>query len=181
MKAMSSLWVWVLFMALQSIQTTNAVAATYSDGMVRAAVVFGILRFTGWPTEKYPASDIKLCAHGDSDTIRAIDQLDPIPAIGNIKVDYAHDDAMSLDTCHAVILGNGMPDIYRDSATLLICDECGDAAKNQSAIVLDRGGSRIEFHINLDRVKEQGLKLNSSLIELAASCTTTDPAIRGCE
>jgi len=156
--------------------------SSYNESLVRAAVIFGILRFTDWPEVKAPDEQVKLCAYGPSPSANAISELKNIPGIGSTRVIYEFIDRREdLGTCHAVIVGKNVSlERFVDTPTLLICDGCSADLSAKSAINLSKSDNRIQFEVNLDRVEEQQLSLSSSLIELAARCSSSNPAIRGC-
>lgn len=150
--------------------------------MVRAAVIFGILRFTQWPSEKLNGVSLTLCALGISPTSNAIETLPRIPSVAKFKLNYRHYESFD-DTqdCHAIVLGvNPQGQAINLHNTLLICDGCDDPFIERSAIRLFKQAKRIQFGINLDRIDSQGLSLSSSLIELASQCYSSNPAFSGC-
>lgn len=162
---------------------TMAAKPAYNESMVRAAVIFGILRFTQWPSERLNGATLNLCALGNSPTSSAIEQLPKIPSVSRLKLNYRQYQRFDeLMDCHAIVLG--------DKATgqalalhnaLLICDGCENSFAERSGIRLFKQAKRIHFDINLDRIDEQGLSLSSSLIELASHCYSSNPAFSGCK
>jgi len=170
----------ITLMCCASLHSQASSRTAYNESLVRAAVIFGILRFTQWPEGQVDSHEVALCSYGDSASSRAIAGLEKLPSIGQTKVVY-RDDVNSVDGCHAVIIGKGKSLLAPQAPTLLICDDCDVATASKASITLNRIESRIQFEINLDRVDEQRLSLSSSLIELAASCSSTNPAIRGCD
>ncbi|TNC83000.1 MAG: hypothetical protein C9356_00700 [Oleiphilus sp.] len=169
-----------------SLLFSSASAATgksaYDESLVRAAIVFGILRFTSWPEKFAPSQEVNLCAYGASPAAKAIAGLESTPSIGMRKVVHREVTAISgLADCHAVIVGKdvSIQDLL-PNAILMICDGCDSRTKDLSSITLARMDNRIQFEINLDRIDEQRLSLSSSLLELAAQCSSSNPAIKGC-
>lgn len=162
--------------------TSAAGQSAYDESLVRAAVVFGILRFTTWPEQSETSQEVRLCAFGDSASARAIAGLKATPGIGEREVTYHEVSTVSaLVDCHAVIIGDGVSVPQRlPNAILMICDGCESTTKALSSITLTRMDNRIQFEINLDRVQEQRLNLSSSLLELASLCRSSNPAIKGC-
>jgi len=153
----------------------------YNESLVRAAVIFGVLRFTSWPESFKPQGELRLCAVGESASASAIASLEKIPSIGSTLIIYSNGPA-DLSQCHAVIAGEDEAvNLGQSNAALLICDSCNASIMASSSVVLQRTENRIQFEINLDRVQESELSLSSSLIELAARCSSTNPAIRGCD
>lgn len=154
----------------------------YSDGMVRAAVIFGILRFTDWPETPHSREQVLLCALGESPSERAISSLEKLPSIGASQLRYisGSEAYLRMHDCQAVILGQHAPAFPLAESVLLICDECASESQNSAAVSLARRGDRIQFEVNLDRVREQGISLSASLLELASRCVSSDQRVRGC-
>lgn len=155
---------------------------SYSDAMVRAAVIFGILRFTTWPEAKNSDESITLCTYGSSPTDAALSQLESIPQIGKktviLKANIAKEE---FSNCHVVIVGHKyIKKIELSHSTLFICDECDTPNNAVYGINLVRQDNRIQFSVDLDCIKEQGINFSASLIELAASCSSSDVNIRAC-
>lgn len=169
-------------MLLQFAPLGVASASSYKESLVRAAVIFGILRFTEWPEDNAPQDSIRLCTIGESASSEAISSLKQLPAIGQVSVDHVKIKSWEAGTqCHAAVLGKDiqLPDSAFRSM-LLICDGCSDQMNSMAAISLARQDNKIRFEINLDRVEEQKLSLSSSLIELASKCSSASRSIRGC-
>ena len=156
--------------------------SAYDESLVRAAVVFGILRFTSWPENFAPDNEVSLCSFGPSASASAIASLNKKPSIGKMSIRYKEVQAHSeLAQCHAVIVGEEVSiSAALPTPTLIICDGCDSVTKELSAIKLARIENRIQFEVDLDRVDEQELSLSSALIELAVRCSSTNPAIKGC-
>jgi hypothetical protein len=170
----------VLLCTLSSVANSRT-HPIYNESLVRAAVIFGILRFTSWPENFKPAGEIELCAIGASASANAIASLKTIPSIGQTTISYLGNPS-SIFGCHALILGEGdQLDLDGTANALIICDNCSPTIMTRSAVILRRNDNKIQFEINLDRVEENKLSLSSSLIELASRCSSTNPAIRGCD
>ncbi|MDX1451651.1 MAG: YfiR family protein [Oleiphilaceae bacterium] len=154
----------------------------YSDGMVRAAVIFGILRFAEWPEILSTQEKVVLCAVGQSPAVEAIGSLKTLPRIGQVVVEYRGALSPSqLRGCQAVIMGRRTgSQLPLAPSALLICDECDPAAHGVAAINLMQLDNRIQFEVNLDRVREQKVNLSASLLELAARCSSRGTEVRGC-
>ncbi len=156
----------------------------YSDGMVRAAVILGILRFTDWPESRDATATLQICSLGRSPAIEAIGNLESLPSIGETSV--VHQDkptANNFGDCHVLLIGS---DAFTDVSAwplglLLICDECDVALAEQWMINLMRIDNRIQFEVNMDRVLEKKISLGASLLELAARCSAKQNQIRGCD
>jgi uncharacterized protein DUF4154 len=173
-----------LILSFMLIVSTNVSAEPeYSDAMVRAAVIFGILRFTDWPVKKRDNDSVRLCLYGNSPSGSAIAKLDKIPSIGRKTVTVTTNPPLAnINNCHAVIVGHDAPVLQNiTDSVLLICDECDQTESEVFAIHLLIKENRIQFAINLDRTQEQQINLSASLIELAASCSSSNPNIKACD
>jgi len=176
--AVTSIIVLLCSLSPVAYSKTNPV---YNESLVRAAVIFGILRFTSWPESFKPSGEIELCAIGTSASASAIASLKTIPSIGQTTISYLGN-PRTVGGCHALIAGEGdQLNIDGIASTLIICDNCSPSIMKRSSVILRRSFNKIQFEINLDRVEENKLSLSSSLIELASSCSSTNPAIRGCD
>lgn len=155
----------------------------YTDEMVRAAVIFGILRFAEWDGQQPTEDHLELCAYGESPSVSAIQTIAKLPKAGSAELNFIPDAEQSnFADCDALILGDHRKPIDTPpSGVLLICDECSEQFRPRAAISLMQEDSRIQFEINLDQVRAQQINLSASLIELAASCSSSDPQIRGCD
>ena len=165
-----------------SVGAKNKQSDEYSESMVRAAVIFGILRFTEWPNTSEIKSVVHLCTLGKSPSSQAIRNLEKTPSIGQRTVLVSVDvDPKKLEQCDAIIVGRGasIPDKPK-KPVLWICDECRQVNDKFYAIKLILKDKRIQFNVNLDNINEQSINLSSSLIELAAYCFSSDPNIRLC-
>ncbi len=177
---------YVLFLNLVLILNGSGRALAdpvYPDGMVRAAVIFGILRFTDWPDDRISNNEVLLCAIGTSPSEEAISSLAQLPSIGEHRLRYRAMPASLAQTepCQAAILGRDAPETLRLSqSVLLICDECQSGMREQASVTLARKGGRIQFEVNLDRVRAQRISLSASLIELASRCVSSEQRVRGC-
>ena len=165
-----------------SSKVLGADKSAYDESLVRAAVVFGILRFTSWPENFAPSDEVSLCAYGPSASATAISSLNKKPSIGKRSIRYLEVLTQNeLSECHAVIVGEEVSiAVALPTPTLIICDGCDSVTKKLAAIKLARIENRIQFEVDLDRVDEQELSLSSALIELAVRCSSTNPAIKGC-
>lgn len=163
--------------------SATANAESYDESLVRAAVIFGILRFSSWPDQDN-SSVIKSCGFGQSPASSAMQNLsDGMPKIGNNKLQYQRLEALSgLDECDVLVAGAKpeQSDIFElyaqldnNHTTLMICDECDPELKSYASVNLVKREQRMQFQINLDRAEQQGVRFSPSLIELAASCYST--------
>lgn len=155
----------------------------YADGLVRTAVIFGLLRFTEWPDAEKPLKTIQLCSLGTSPAIGAIQRIPDLPKIGNKQLLYQQKDAKQpLEACHVLLVGMGVKASNSlPHAHLIICDDCEDSYQTLWMVSLIRRDDRIQFEVNLDRAEEKKLKLGASLLELAARCSSKRRRIRGCD
>lgn len=172
----------LLISLIIDISSANADQHGYSDSLVRAAVIFGILRFTQWPDENSDSNEILLCTFGKTSSGNGMSKLESIPNIGGktVKLKNLRSNT-DFKGCHALIVGQGVSiNNLEIKSTLLICDDCLARDNDLYAIRLMRNKNRIQFDINIDRVEQQNINLSASLIELAASCSSTNPNIRAC-
>ena len=152
-----------------------------SEARVRAAILFGILRFTYWPENTSPDDQINLCVSGTSNIAKTLSAMTSIPNIGSYQVSLTTHDPDADQFCHAHIIGeaNSEPETA-DFGSLLICDNCDPEHAKKTAINLERVGDVVRFDINLDRLEEHGVELSASVIKLANKCSSSNPNVRGC-
>lgn len=156
---------------------------SYEASSVRAAVIFGVLRFTRWTDNVSEERAIRLCTYGSSPSGATISNLSDMPKFGQLTIELRLDISESeLDACDAVIVGDKALRLDPLPPSLLvICDSCEPAKQSAFAIQLVQVDNRIRFEINLDQLQQQQLELSASLIELASKCSSSNPNIRGCD
>lgn len=155
----------------------------YSDteARVRAAILFGILRFTYWPDSHSPIDNIRICVSGNSPIAASLSSMPSIPQIGSHKVTIEDLQADSSQLCHAHIVGNTTTEPNTPTyGALLICDNCRPEHTQKAAIDLHRVGDVVRFDINIDKLEAHGIELSASVIKLADRCSSSNPEIRGC-
>lgn len=153
------------------------------ESKIRTAVIFGLLRFASWPDGRHPVDKITLCEAGKSVTAKTIKDLRSIPKIGKYTIESKSvDTSMPIDDCHAVLIGKDSPQLdFGDNSVLVICDDCDPPSVSVSAINLKRKDNLIQFEINMDHIEQRNIKLSATVLELASKCSSSNPAIRGCD
>lgn len=152
-----------------------------SESRVRAAILFGVLRFTYWPEDSAPKEHINLCISGQSNIANSLAAMPSIPQIGSYQVKLIDHKPDSNQACHAHIVGDASDHTESSEyGALLICDDCDAQTAQNTAINLNRVGDVVRFDINLDKLEEHGVELSASVIKLANKCSTSNPEIRGC-
>lgn len=155
-------------------------AESYDESLVRAAVIFGILRFSSWPDQD-TGSVLQVCGFGQSQSSKAMQGLaGGMPKIGDTNLNYQQLDGLTnLDKCQVLVAGTKPEkgDLFglyshldNNTSTLMICDDCDPDMQPYAAVNLVKREQRMQFQINLDRAEQQGIRFSPSLIELAASC-----------
>jgi len=153
-----------------------------SESLIRAAVVFGILRFVGWPEHNQPEDVINLCEFGNSAAAGAIRSLNGSKKVGTLNVAViSEDDVNGQANCHALLIGKNVSSLpVEKNAVLAFCDNCEDEYRDSASVVLRRNENLVQFEVNLDHLEEQDIRLSASVIELASKCYSSNPSIKGC-
>jgi hypothetical protein len=151
----------------------NATDRHTDEASLRAAVVLGILRYTGWSQAVDRQPDISLCTMGEPESAHPLKQ-----AVKKVQVkgksatvnDLSADQQNAANPCHVVIYGpdarpTGSEDFLKTALT--ICDGC-KSAHHEAAITLVRRQNRIGFEVDLKQANSSGITFSSSLLELAA-------------
>ncbi len=139
---------------------------------LRAAVVFGILRFVEFPDENSRDSMRKICLIGKPRSEAGIASALKQSLLKDRKYEVAFKSKLSqTSTCDVVIAGK-QSDLkrYHDKgivSSFIICDSCLKGEK-YSAVSIYQEGKRIRFSVNLEIAKKIGVTFDSNILEHAA-------------
>jgi len=172
---------FALSFCIASVQTT-AMGTERSEAMIRAAIIFGILRFTYWPEENQPQNVLNLCEVGVSKTASAIRNSKIPPTIGNTSVTLLSTaEGFDSGICHALLIGRDAPTLAPIHTPIItFCDDCSTNDYENTAIRLRLKNNQVQFEVNLDQLNKREITLSASVIELASKCYSSNPSIRGC-
>ncbi|MFC3094515.1 YfiR family protein [Alteromonas sediminis] len=170
---------WTLFFA--SVHAAENGEAQ-NESLIRAAVVFGILRFVDWPEQHAPKDIINLCEYGESEVAEAIRSLNGSRKVGKRKVVVKTlNKTNTTELCHALLIGEESPAIpLQKTPALAFCDNCEQEYRDMTSVVLKRNENLVQFEVNLDHLDQQDIRLSASVIELASKCYSSNPSIKGC-
>lgn len=150
-----------------------------SAGELRAAATIGVLRFTSWPAGSPPSDELGVCLSGQPDGEAFLLAASGAVVIGDkplrvqalTKGDWAH--------CRVFVVGGGtslaefiaLAQHAEVNGVLTVCDGCIDSARELAMITLDMEEARVAFNVNLQKAIAANIRLDASLLELAARVT----------
>jgi hypothetical protein len=173
----SSFWplaaVWVFCCGALSVQSAETRAP---EAEVRAAIVFNVLLFVGWPEiRNASASTVRLCIIEDDATAIVLRSRFEGESVGKAKLvfDNLNESGADPSTCNAVFIGGNNPTaLYRTATALrgqpiLVFGEGNLAMENGAMIGLVLSGNRYVIDLNLGALQRERLSVSSKLIRLA--------------
>lgn len=158
----------------------NPASEPASAGELRAAATIGVLRFTSWPAgSPAPSDELGVCLSGQPDGEAFLLPASGAVVIGNkplrvqalAKDDWAH--------CGVFVVGGGtslaefiaLAQHAEVNGVLTVCDGCIDSARELAMITLNMEEARVAFNVNLQKAIAANVRLDASLLELAARVT----------
>lgn len=166
------------FFALALLSSFNVRAKPEpNEAELRAAVIVGVLRFTSWPEDLVKA-DLNICLAGQPTSEPHLLSLDGSHKIKTATVQVRHiKNIKQLENCNTLVLG---PRISKAFAKKLIesansqpivslCDDCASKSVPRATIYLSRLRQKIQFEVDWRSAKRNGVRFDSSLLELAVS------------
>lgn len=169
---------WLLITSLTPIFFTYGYSAEIEtdEPRVRAALVAGIFRYTLWDAFVTSKDNIVVCLMGQPlSQPHLLSEIDG-QSYGSRFIRVVEKETPDLKNCHAAVIGEALTrgtvkniaDLANDSRVLTICDACNPDVANRIMIDLITRRQRLRFSVDLRRIKSAGIRLNSSLLELAA-------------
>jgi hypothetical protein len=143
----------------------------------KAVYLFNFAKLTNWPTSA-PADVLTMCFIGASGVREQIAHDVAGKSIGTRRVAVrALDPAQRADDCNilyidAAVASNARPASNMRSYALTVSD-AHDFVHRGGMVELFAQGNRLRFNINLDTARQAGLKISSSLLDLASNVEQT--------
>jgi uncharacterized protein DUF4154 len=137
---------------------------------LKAGYVLNFARFVEWP--EFAPSTLTLCVVGNSGVLEALRGTESTNHIGARTVSLREvGDAESFEGCNILYLetsnGRRVGQVLPNSATLTVSDDKG-FTRSGGAIELFTQANRLRFIINTENARRAGLRISSSLLQLAA-------------
>lgn len=149
-------------------------ARAVEEAELKAAIVYNILMFVSWPPETLPPGNgpVRLCVSASNPTSAAIRALQGRD-VGAMPLEVAELSSTTAKPCHAVFVDAS--DRIKSAASLaaqrahgaLVLSDDPEAPTDTTAVVLLRTGARLSFEVNLQSVRQAGIRLSSKLLRLA--------------
>lgn len=147
---------------------------------VKAAFVFNVMKFVGWPDAALGSGtdSIVLAVLGGPATDHIEQALRNKRLNGRPVVVERHSRAGDLRKCHAVYVTSESGDVLADVLSavgrrpvLTVSERANDSMA--AMIALSIKGTKLSFDVNLDAAEGQGLGISANLLELAANVRST--------
>lgn len=158
---------------------SQANAVTAKEGKLRAAVIFGIMRFTSWPdTRAFNQLDkINLCLIGKPTSQDFLMPISGKRRLQGKEVEVKRVSKKGVNECQVVVIGGSLSKKSSKSvlskadagAMLSVCDGCREEFAEQSIINVTLLKQNVKFEVNLARANQAGVRLDAHLLELAQS------------
>lgn len=158
----------------------NPTSEPSSAAELRAAATVGVLRFTSWPQgSPAPSDQLGVCLSGQPDGEAFL-----LPASGAVVIGDKpmRVQALSKDDwaqCQVFVVGGdtsfaefmALAQHAEVNGVLTVCDGCIDSARELAMITLNMDEARVAFNVNLKKASAANIRLDASLLELAAQVT----------
>lgn len=153
-------------------------AATFAHAVdeaeLEAAIVYNLLMFTDWPPDVLAmGAPVRLCVAAGGGLASAMKALHGRDLRGAPMQTQDLTGTLPAHPCHAVFVdGTSRQDLLpllktlRGGGALLISDDAA-ATGGEAGIVLTRAGTRYEFVVHMQSVKQARVHLSSKLLRLA--------------
>ncbi|NOQ45728.1 MAG: DUF4154 domain-containing protein [Desulfobulbaceae bacterium] len=142
---------------------------------IKAAFLLNFAKFISWPEESFAQDKqfFKICVLGDNPFGSALSAIKS-RSVGERKIDLHYiNDVQQAESCHLLFISasekNNLDAIHvtlRDRAVTTVSD-IGGFARSGGTIEFVTKKDKLAFKINLARASKQGLRINSSLLNLA--------------
>jgi len=162
---------FALFVLLFVSTISDAKARTVDEGMLRAAIIIGIMRYTTW--QQAPEKNINVCLVGKSKSTRYLLALESTLKVHEKSIFvFEYDQQIkNKNGCQVLLLGakkeRPLSSLKPAKSTLVICDECS-INKKKSAVLIRKSSDKIIFDVNTRIAKKYKIKFSSPMLELAS-------------
>lgn len=146
-----------------------------SEAQIKAAYLYNFAKFVEWPEAAEPVTaDINLCVVGNNVLDGALQSLDGRKAgERSLKVTPHSSADTSLADCHLLFVGvseqQRMVPILKNlgSAPVLTLSDIADFAEKGGGIALLFRDNKVVFEVNLESIRNAGLRLPGQLLNIA--------------
>ncbi len=166
-----SAWTCVLPVSTAGAQETDA-AVEYK---IKAAFLLNFAKFINWPEESFTGDEqiFNVCVLGENPFGSALTAIES-RTVGNRKIALHYvDDVQQAGSCHLLFISasekNNLNNIHKALAdrTIIMVSDIDGFASSGGIIEFVTKDNKLAFKINLSRAREQGLEINSALLNLA--------------
>ena len=170
MRMRSSVWVWAFGLAT-ALAGGLACAQNSHEPDVKARIVYRVLLFVSWPSQRLPAGQpFDLCHFRDDALSAALLRLAGQSVHGH-ALQVRKVTPSQIASCHAVYIGEQAPAALAaaaqpDAGVLLIGDRLG-LIEQGVMLNLHTDGGRVAFDIGLAAARRAGLQFSAKLLRLA--------------
>ncbi|MCK4840582.1 MAG: YfiR family protein [Methylococcales bacterium] len=179
-KILSVIFILLIFL----ISTCSLSARTVEKQMLLAALTFNVARFTSWPEQTFndTASKLNLCVLGDNLVQLSLANIDNKTVNSRVVRIINISRLRKLKQCHLLYISelerNKLAPLLFElkEQPILTIGENMAFIQAGGMVGLEKINGKIKLTINLPRVKQSGLIINSRLLKLANivdSSTTT--------
>ena len=167
-----SFWRLITFFVIFLLLSVHSNSLSAPEDELRAAVVFGVLRFVKFPDDNARDSMRTICLIGKPRSQTGIASALKQSLLKDRKYNVTFKRKLSqTNTCDVVIVGkqSDLKRYYKKSAvsSFIICDSCLKGTR-YSAVSIYQEGKRIRFSVNLDVARKVGITFDSNILEHAA-------------
>jgi hypothetical protein len=150
----------------------TAVAVEYK---IKAAFLLNFTKFIKLPEESFTGEDqpYKVCVLGRNPIGSALTAIES-RTVGNRKINLQIvDDVQQAGSCHLLFISssekNNLINIHETLVdhTIIMVSDIEGFAGSRGIVEFVARGDKLAFKINLSRAREQGLEINSALLNLA--------------
>jgi hypothetical protein len=155
--------------------STKAEKAKYSEYKVKAAFLYNFTKFVEWPAEVFadPSLPISICIVGQDPFGKSIDTIKDKTVKERKLLIRRYPWVEDLKACNLIFISPsenknlaGILEKIKDMHMLTVSDMEGFADRG-GMIHLNKGKNKIRLEINIDAVKQSGLKVSSKLLNIA--------------
>ncbi|WFP49794.1 YfiR family protein [Methylomonas sp. EFPC3] len=150
-------------------------AEALSEAQIKAAYLYNFAKFVEWPATGAPAgAEINLCVIGNNVLEGAVQALDGRKAgERGLKVSQRNHTDASFADCQLLYIGSSeqprVVPILKNlgNAPVLTLSDIGDFAEKGGAIALLFRDNKVVFEVNLESIRNAGLRLPGQLLNIA--------------
>ncbi|MCB1623226.1 MAG: YfiR family protein [Pseudomonadales bacterium] len=155
---------------------TPAQEAAVRERMIRAAVIYKIVKFVTWPETAFAdATSFVVCGYGSASAISALESMEKRAIQGRparLKV-LTELTSASTQGCQVLYLVDA-PRLNVESLALILADrptliigETPEFARHGGMVTLLQESNRVGLEINLRAARRAGLEISAPLLQLA--------------